>query len=73
MANTGPDTNTAHFSIIMAPSPHLDGHYVVFGEVLTGFDVSRRAIQFFNTLCTDYTLPTNDGCSPIITALSVPC
>ena len=49
MANTGPDTNTAHFSIIMSPMPPLDGHYVVFGEVLTGFDVSRRAYLFVNT------------------------
>ena len=40
MANTGPDTNTAHFSILMAPAAHLDGHYVVFGEILSGFDVS---------------------------------
>ena len=40
MANSGPDSNSAHFSIVVAPSPHLDGHYAIFGEVLSGMDVS---------------------------------
>ena len=39
MANMGPDTNTAHFSIMMGPAHHLDGHYTIFGQVVTGFDV----------------------------------
>lgn len=39
MANAGPDTNTSHFSILMAPAAHLDGHYTVFGEVVEGFEV----------------------------------
>jgi len=39
MANIGPDTNTAHFSIMMGPAPHLDGHYTIFGQVVSGFDV----------------------------------
>ena len=25
MANTGPDTNTSHFSILVSPAPHLVG------------------------------------------------
>lgn len=33
MANAGPDSNTSHFSIVLSPAPHLDGHYVIFGEV----------------------------------------
>jgi len=39
MANMGPNTNTAHFSIMMGPAPHLDGHYTIFGQVVAGFDV----------------------------------
>ena len=39
MANMGPDTNTAHFSIMMGNSPHLDGKYTIFGQVVSGFDV----------------------------------
>ena len=39
MANAGPDTNTAHFSIMMGPAPHLNGHYTIFGQVVSGFDV----------------------------------
>lgn len=27
----GPNTNTAHFSIMMGPAHHLDGHYTIFG------------------------------------------
>ena len=38
-ANMGPDTNTGHFSIVVAPAPHLDGHYTIFGEVVNGHDV----------------------------------
>lgn len=41
MANAGPDTNTSHFSLLMAPAPHLDGHYTIFGEVVEGFEVGK--------------------------------
>eukprot|EP00892_Ulva_mutabilis_P000604 jgi/Ulvmu1/10544/UM064_0082.1 len=40
MANSGPNTNTAHFSIVIAPAPHLDGHYTIFGELVSGEDVA---------------------------------
>jgi hypothetical protein len=30
-ANMGHDTNTAHFSIMMGPAPHLNGDYTIFG------------------------------------------
>ena len=36
MANMGRDTNGSHFSIVVAPAPHLDGAYTIFGEVLEG-------------------------------------
>lgn len=39
MANMGPDTNTAHFSIMINPAPHLDGHYTIFGQVVSGLEV----------------------------------
>ena len=39
MANMGPNTNTAHFSIMINPAPHLDGHYTIFGQVVSGFEV----------------------------------
>lgn len=45
MANTGPDTNGSHFSIVVAPAPHLDGHYTIFGELVTGWDVAERINQ----------------------------
>lgn len=38
VANAGPNTNTGHFSIVMAPAPHLDGSYVIFGEVVSGLE-----------------------------------
>lgn len=43
MANTGPNTNTAHFSIMIGPSPHLNGKYTIFGEVVNGFEVRGDA------------------------------
>jgi len=45
-ANTGPDTNTAHFSIMMGPAPHLDGSYTIFGQVISGYST----IQAINDL-----------------------
>lgn len=39
MANMGPNTNTAHFSIMINPAPHLDGQYTIFGQVVSGFEV----------------------------------
>lgn len=42
VANLGPDTTTSHFSIMMAPAHHLDGSYVIFGEVVEGFEVVQK-------------------------------
>ena len=41
LANAGPNTNTGHFSVVMAPAPHLDGSYTIFGELLSGMDTMR--------------------------------
>ena len=41
-ANSGPDSNSGHFSIVVAPAPHLDGGYTIFGEVVGGMASSRR-------------------------------
>ena len=37
--NDGPGTNAGQVSIALTPAPHLDGKYVVFAEVVSGFDV----------------------------------
>jgi cyclophilin family peptidyl-prolyl cis-trans isomerase/HEAT repeat protein len=45
MALSGPDTGGSQYFITHSPQPHLDGHYTVFGRVISGFDVLDRVVQ----------------------------
>ena len=45
MANAGPNTNGSQFFITVGPASHLDGHYSVFGEVVSGQEVADAISQ----------------------------
>ncbi len=48
MANAGPDSSLSQFYITTKPTNWLDGHYVVFGQLIDGFE-TLKSIEITNT------------------------
>ena len=45
MALSGPDTGGSQYFLMLAPDPHLDGGYTVFGQVIDGWQVLDALVQ----------------------------
>jgi cyclophilin family peptidyl-prolyl cis-trans isomerase len=39
MANRGPNTQSSQFFMTTRPTPHLDGKHVVFGKIVSGYNI----------------------------------
>lgn len=42
LASAGRDTESCQFFITHSPTPHLDGRYTLFGQVVAGMDVAQQ-------------------------------
>jgi len=45
MANSGPNTNSSQFCVMLGDRSYLDGNYTVFGEVVQGLGVVMSIVK----------------------------
>ena len=65
MANAGPDTNGSQFFITTVDTPWLDGMHVVFGKILSNFELVRKIESYGSQYGTPNALVVIEKCIEI--------
>ena len=70
-ANAGPNTSDSQFFITEGPATHLNGGYMIFGQLISGWEAYEQVINWLRDT-NDMPIPDAEaGCQPVLQSVEV--